>query len=150
MMQSDILNIDLFIHVKPVLYEREIIINFETMERMVVAIELKPFAIGKFPITNEQYYRFIQATGYRPEDGHEYSHDIFLAHWNKGKCPSPKKTLHPVTFISWDDAVACAHFMGGRLPTYYEWLYAAFGNENNRFQWGISSHLNDATSGKAI
>ncbi|UCG12637.1 MAG: SUMF1/EgtB/PvdO family nonheme iron enzyme [Deltaproteobacteria bacterium] len=52
--------------------------------------------------------------------------------------PPTHQGNHPVTFVSYDDALACAEFMQGRLPTYHEWLYAAYGGTNHRFPWGDS------------
>lgn len=130
------LDTDLFIKVCPTPFKREIVVDFGTMEREDVLIELTPYAVGKYPVTNHQFFRFIMETEYYPEDKNVYSYEMFLTHWETGRQPPEEKLLHPVTFVSWDDAVSCAHFMGGRLPTCDEWLYAAFGNTNNRFPWG--------------
>lgn len=131
-------DVDSFIEAHPTSFQREVIANFETMETDMVTIDLRPFAISKYPVANKQYYRFMKETKYQPQDPYEYSHKIFLSHWRLGKekYPPPDKRLHPVTFVSYEDALTCAEFMGGRLPTYQEWLYAAFGNTKNRFPWG--------------
>jgi len=114
-----------FVKIHPVPFQREIIIDFDTMKSEMITIDLGPFAINKYPVTNEEFHRFIQETGYFP--------DIttgFLNHWTKDMTPPENKDGYPVVFVSYDDALAYAGFIGGRLPTNREWFYAAFGPAN--------------------
>ena len=41
-----------------------------------LSIKVDSFLIDKYPVTNAQYYEFIQSTGYRPADTTGY-----LRHW---------------------------------------------------------------------
>jgi len=122
-----------FIEIKYTKFTREIITDFSIMERARVSMEVGPLAIGKYPVTNYEYYLFIEETGYWPKGDME---DMFLAHWKDGKHPPQDKLSHPVTFVSYDDALVYAEFVKGRLPTYSEWLYAAFGDTDNQYPWG--------------
>ena len=87
-------------------------------------VELPQFWIAKAPVTNAQYARFVAETGREPPD-----------HW-KGKTPPQKIAGHPMTYVSWDDAVAYATWAGGRLPTEEEWEKAARGTDGREYPWG--------------
>ncbi|MHA4844820.1 formylglycine-generating enzyme family protein [Flavitalea antarctica] len=77
------------------------------------------FLIDKFPVTNQQFSEFLQASGYRPSDTSN-----FLKHWDDGKIPKGQEQF-PVVYVSYEDARAYAQWAGKRLPTEIEWQYAA-------------------------
>ncbi|MBI3970895.1 MAG: SUMF1/EgtB/PvdO family nonheme iron enzyme [Chloroflexi bacterium] len=93
-------------------------------------VELRPFLIDRFPVTNAQFKRFLDASGYRPADPTN-----FLRHWIDGTYPSDKAD-HPVVYVSIDDARAYAAWAGKRLPTEPEWQCAAQGSDRRRWPWG--------------
>lgn len=94
------------------------------------------FSLGRHPITNEQFRRFLDATAYRPDLAHP-DNDKFLAHWPKGKCPQ-RLARHPVVFVSLVDAVHYLRWAGLTLPTEWYWEKAARGDDGRRYPWGDS------------
>ncbi len=93
-------------------------------------VKIKPFYIDKFPVTNAEYKRFLEASHYRPEDDHN-----FLKDWRDGVYPEGWGK-RPVTWVSLEDARAYAKWAGKRLPHEWEWQFAAQGNDGRRYPWG--------------
>lgn len=86
-------------------------------------VYLSPYYIDKYPITNIQFERFVQETGYEAKlDWKSY----YKA--NTGK--------HPVINITWNDARQYAEWSGKRLPTEAEWEKAARGTDKRKYPWG--------------
>lgn len=96
----------------------------------VHAMTVDSFYIDRFPVTNDEFNRFLQASGYRPRDAHH-----FLKDWVDGKVP-PGWGSRPVTWVSIDDARAYARWAGKRLPHEWEWQLAAQGTDERLYPWG--------------
>ncbi len=88
------------------------------------------FFIDRCPVTNAQYQRFVDLSGYCPRDAHN-----FLRDWVDG-APRPGWDDKPVTWVSIEDARAYAQWAGKRLPHEWEWQYAAQGGDGRRYPWG--------------
>jgi formylglycine-generating enzyme required for sulfatase activity len=91
---------------------------------------LASFHIDRHPVTNAAFKRFLDASGYRPADDHN-----FLADWKEG-APRAGWDNKPVTWVSIEDARAYAAWAGKRLPHAWEWQYAAQGTDGRLYPWG--------------
>jgi formylglycine-generating enzyme required for sulfatase activity len=90
---------------------------------------IKKFYIDKYEVTNRQYALFVKVTGHPAPFIWPYS--------KKGvREPPPKIFDHPVTCVSYEDAVAFAKWAGKRLPTADEWEKAARGSDKRIYPWG--------------
>jgi formylglycine-generating enzyme required for sulfatase activity len=103
-------------------------------ERPVNIVYLDAFYLDKHEVTNEQYKKFMDATGYKAPD-----------YWDDPNFNIPN---HPVVGVSWFDAEAYCKWAGKRLPTEAEWEKAARGVLVGRiYPCGDSLSHNDANYG---
>jgi len=93
-------------------------------------MHIESFYIDKFPVTNAQFKKFMDATRYHPKDDMN-----FLRDWKNGTYPAGWEN-RPVTWVSLEDARAYASWAGKRLPHEWEWQYAAQGTDRGLYPWG--------------
>lgn len=93
-------------------------------------VQIHSFWIDKYPVTNAEYKKFMDATHYHPAETID-----FLKDWKAGTYPAGWGNK-PVTWVSMEDARAYAAWAGKRLPHEWEWQYAAQGNDGRLYPWG--------------
>lgn len=89
-------------------------------------VALDAFWIMQTEVTNEQYEKCVIADACSPPSHPDWGTDEFWAAYD----------LHPVTYVTWEQAAAYAEWVGGRLPTEAEWEKAARGRDSRRYPWG--------------
>jgi gamma-glutamyl hercynylcysteine S-oxide synthase len=93
-------------------------------------MQVNPFYIDTYPVTNAEFKQFLDATHYRPKDNLN-----FLRDWKNGLYPGGW-ARKPVTWISQEDARAFAQWSGKRLPHEWEWQLAAQASDGRVYPWG--------------
>jgi formylglycine-generating enzyme required for sulfatase activity len=112
------------------LYESGILSGLHRIQSLTRRVSLRRYAIDVTPVTNIEYERFLNQSGYRPK--HQ---ENFLSHWDHGKPPKDKMG-HPVVLVDLNDARAYAEWARKRLPTEEEWQFAAQGHDGRPYPWG--------------
>lgn len=127
------------------------------------SVTITEFHLSPGPVTNREFARFVEMTGYRtdaerigwsfvfegsgppPEavagrsSGAPWWLGVEGAAWSAPEGPGSSiggRGDHPVVHVSWWDAVAYSEWVGGRLPTEAEWEYAAKGGARGIYPWG--------------
>lgn len=91
-------------------------------------VDIAPFYLDTYEVTNKQWRIFLDATGRKP------SSDL-LAYWKDGKIPDGHER-RPVVYVTQSEALEYCRWAMKRLPTEFEWEYAARGPQGLAFPWG--------------
>ncbi|QPC81718.1 SUMF1/EgtB/PvdO family nonheme iron enzyme [Phototrophicus methaneseepsis] len=112
-----------------------------------IEIPGKSYSIAKYPITNAQFAKFIEAGGYSTE---RWWTQAGWAQREKGSLTEPRYWTdskwngaeQPVVGVSWFEAVAFCLWLSETtgenimLPTEDQWQYAAQGDDGRDYPWG--------------
>jgi len=117
-------------------------------------VHVESLFLDRFPVTNRDFQRFVNAGGYEQMELWEASiwpamvefvdqtHKFGPRYWKDGKFPSGLDD-HPVVGVSWYEASAYARWIGKRLPSDAEWVKAgawpvSTGGmpQQRRYPWG--------------
>ena len=118
-------------------------------------VDVDGYFLDRYPVTNEQYLKFVQDGGY--EQMNLWDATIWPAvlgftdssglsgprYWKHGR-PTDPKLQHPVVGICWYEAAAYARWAGKRLVTDPEWVKAGAwpivadnaSPQQRRYPWG--------------
>jgi formylglycine-generating enzyme len=142
----------------------------EDDERPIHRVFISEFFIGRFPVTMDEYARFIRETGHPPPAAQNppmiagagrdsMFRELASPYVWDGFAPPAGRGSHPVVLVRYEDAVAYCRWLTTaierevRLPTEAEWEKAARGGiEGRRFPWGndinptFGNYLNDPTA----
>ena len=94
-----------------------------------------PFYMGKTEVTNAQYRRFVDATGYDGKDDTDPAYDLCLRHW-RGKSLMSKEDDYPLVWVSWKNAKAFCNWAGLSLPSEAQWEHACRAGAKTEYYFG--------------
>ncbi len=109
--------------------------------------DVPAFPIAKYPITNAQYAKFVEAGGYKQK---RWWTDAGWAQREKDKWEVPRywtdakwnDAEYPVVGVSWYEAIAFSRWLSEAsgesilLPTEQQWQRAAQGDKGLTYPWG--------------
>lgn len=134
--------------------------NYHTPHSSLRRINVRePYGIGRFPVTESAYKRFVDEGGYADRElwdaaGWAWRQRVGVTQpWLWRRYPYDEtRARYPMSGITWFEASAFCRWRSGRatgateirLPTPTEWECAARGRRGRRYPWGWSEDVNRA------
>ncbi len=121
--------------------------NTSAVPRRTVVVD-RAFAMGRFAVTVDEYHKFVTDSGRNISGGASVCCSFEPQHWKDDanatylKPGYPQTATHPVTCVSWDDAVAFTDWLESktnrpyRLPTEAEWEYSCRAGTRSVYWFG--------------
>ena len=125
----------------------------EYLDNPARVVNLESFDIAAYDVTNLEFQKFVDATGYRSDaerlqNAMDFAPPMREFRWSPDKSAgwrfpngihrtgAEDIPAHPVTQISYTDAVAYCRWSGYRLPTLDEWEVASRAGATTKYFWG--------------
>jgi formylglycine-generating enzyme required for sulfatase activity len=123
-------------------------------EKPVHEVTLEAFAIGRNPVTVDEFRRFVDVTEYQTEAEQQDGAYVFDGkNWGQKSDASWRNPYmsqdddHPVVCISWNDAAAYCEWLSEQTGAHYrllteaEWEYACRASSATRYSFGDDEQL---------
>ncbi|RKZ92126.1 MAG: hypothetical protein DRQ40_09075 [Gammaproteobacteria bacterium] len=126
-------------------------------EKPVQKIALSDYYIDKYPVTNLQFQKYVNTSGYVTDAEKKGTGLVRIGRrWKKVGGASWKlpdgvtgidgKENHPVSQVSYNDARSYCKWAQKELPTEAMWEKAARGPDGNEFPWGNGDPMEDSAN----
>ncbi len=123
--------------------------NIDIGEDVQWSVDVAPLLIDRCAVSNERYQKFVDDCGYDTDTWWSEAALPLRSKWvDRSGARAPQdwchgsppidKLQHPVVGICWYEAEAYAKWVGKRLPSEAEWMWAAMASQTAgaRYTWG--------------
>ncbi|MEI6340310.1 MAG: SUMF1/EgtB/PvdO family nonheme iron enzyme [Verrucomicrobiota bacterium] len=106
-------------------------------ESPVHPVRVSAFRMGRYPVTNAEYAKFLAAHPGAPKP----------LYWDDSQFNDPRQ---PVVGIDWNQASEFCRWLGGRLPTEAEWEYACRAGTTTEYAFGKDLSHEQVNFGRTV